>query len=103
MLLVAAGLAVLAGQGQAYKVLVAPGKTECISQNMEAAHFEVLTLSLGPRTPDGAAWGLACSPLLLRCCFAVSQQVSGAARVEGAVFVSPRYPNYQPSTTLRVR
>lgn len=32
----------------------------------------------------------------------LSQQVSGGARVEGAVFVSPRYPNYHPVTSLRV-
>lgn len=41
LLLLAAGLLALFSPCQAYKVMVAPGKTECISQNMEAAHFEV--------------------------------------------------------------
>lgn len=68
LLLLAAGLLALVSQGQASKILVAPGKTECISQTMEAAHFEV----------------------------------TGGARIEGAVFVTPRYPNYNPVTTLRL-
>lgn len=32
----------------------------------------------------------------------LSQQVTGGARVEGAVLVSPRYPNYHPVTSLKV-
>jgi hypothetical protein len=39
-------------------------------------------------------------PMLSWCCF--PQQVSGAARVEGAIFLAPRYPGYSPVTTLRV-
>jgi hypothetical protein len=54
LIVLAACLLALAGQSQAYKVMVAPGKTECISQNMEAAHFEVSTLSLGLRFADTA-------------------------------------------------
>lgn len=40
--------------------------------------------------------------LLLSTLLALLQQVTGGARVEGAVFVSPRYPNYNPVTQLRV-
>jgi hypothetical protein len=100
LILIAACLLALAGQSQASKVMVAPGKTECISQNMEAAHFEVSTLSLDPRNAGMASMRSDPHCCCLTCC---PQQVSGAARVEGAVFVTPRYPNYQPSTTLRVR
>jgi hypothetical protein len=57
LLLLATGLLALCRPGQAYKVMVAPGKTECISQMMEAAHFEVSTLSLGRITARlGVLW-----------------------------------------------
>lgn len=53
LLAAVAGLLLLAAPAaQAAKVMVAPGKTECISHNMEAAHFEVSINSLGAFEPD---------------------------------------------------